>query len=151
MGKKKKDDGGVDLFSFLNIMTATIGVQTLMLIVFALQIKPGAEAVRLLPTGSSDGSVTNFVITQGDGKLDLVRGRTRQTVQIKDGRLDKFLDEIAEAQKSKKQYIVIGVRPNAYLDFESIRNRTEDRKLNIGYEPLESELKVSFPQDLVKK
>ena len=39
----------MDLFSFLNIMTATIGVQTLTLVIFALQIKPGVEAVQLLP------------------------------------------------------------------------------------------------------
>ena len=41
----------MDLFSFLNIMTATIGVQTLTLVIFALQIKPGVEAVQLLPEG----------------------------------------------------------------------------------------------------
>ena len=51
MGRRKKEsDVGMDLFSFLNIMTATIGVQTLT-VIFALQIKPGVEAVQLLPEG----------------------------------------------------------------------------------------------------
>ena len=40
MGRRrgKKNDEGVDLFSFLNIMAATIGVQTLLIVICALQI-----------------------------------------------------------------------------------------------------------------
>ena len=49
--RKRRKGQSVDLFSFLNIMTATIGVQTLLLVVFALQIKPGIQSVRLLPAG----------------------------------------------------------------------------------------------------
>ena len=53
MGRRrgKKNDEGVDLFSFLNIMAATIGVQTLLIVICALQIKPGVQAIQLLPAG----------------------------------------------------------------------------------------------------
>jgi len=53
------------------------------------------------------------------------------------------LDQIETA--SKPQYLVIGVRPSAYRDFESVRSKAEARRLLIGYEPLEKGLKVIVP------
>ena len=40
---------------------------------------------------------------------------------------------------------MIGVRPSAFRDFESIRSKAESRRLSIGYEPLEAGLKVQLP------
>ena len=75
MGRRKKSDVGMDLFSFLNIMTATIGVQTLTLVMLALQIKPGVEAVQLLPEGGKGLARTgNYIICNGEGSLDMLIG-----------------------------------------------------------------------------
>lgn len=60
----KKNDEGVDLFSFLNIMAATIGVQSLLIVICALQIKPGVQAIQLLPAGEKEKAkkrITSFV------------------------------------------------------------------------------------------
>jgi len=65
------------------------------------------------------------------------------TISIKDKTIDSYLDQIAE--NPKPQYLVIGVRPSAYRDFESIRSKAEARRISIGYEPLEAGLKVQFP------
>ncbi len=142
--KRGKDGTGINLFSFLNIMTATIGVQTLLLVIFALQIKPGVQAIRLLPAGGEGrGREANFILCNGDGNLELIQSGSRQLVSLNDDELDLFLDRISK--NSRPQYLVIGVRPSAYRDFESVRSKAESRRLTIGYEPLEEGLKVIVP------
>ena len=140
---------GVDLFSFLNIMTATIGVQTLLLVVFALQIKPGIQSVQLLPAGGAGaGKQGNYIICNGNGNLEVLEsGKRIQKVSIRNDEIDTILDRIKN--QSRAQYVVIGVRPNAFSDFESIRSKLEYREIQFGYEPIEKDLEIMFPeQDL---
>ena len=140
---------GVDLFSFLNIMTATIGVQTLLLVVFALQIKPGIQSVQLLPAGGAGaGKQGNYIICNGNGNLEVLEsGKRIQKVSISNDEIDTILDRIKN--QSRAQYVVIGVRPNAFSDFESIRSKLEYREIQFGYEPIEKDLEIMFPeQDL---
>ena len=83
--RRKKDDAGMDLSSFLNIMTATIGVQTLTLVIFALQIKPGVRAVKLLPAGGEGKAKSgNYVICNREGKLNMLIRNQRTTMNIDD-------------------------------------------------------------------
>jgi len=146
MGRRrgKNTDVGVDLFSFLNIMAATIGVQTLLIVICALQIKPGVQAIQLLPAGGEGkGKEANYILCEGGGKVEVIGQGQRRSWSLKDPGLDQFLDAIAKNRKP--QYVVIGVRPTAYRDFESIRSKAEARRLAIGYEPLEAGLKVQLP------
>ena len=69
----------------------------------------------------------------------------RQTISLQSDELKVFLDQIESDQKP--QYLVIGVRPNAFNDFESVRSKAEARRLLIGYEPLEQGLKVIVPDN----
>ena len=41
---------------------------------------------------------------------------------------------------------MIGVRPEGYVDFETVRSKAELRKITVGYEPLEPGLKVITPE-----
>lgn len=142
--RAKTAEVGVDLFSFLNIMAATIGVQTLLIVICALQIKPGLQAIQLLPAGGeARGMKANYILCEGAGQLELIGQGKRLNVGIKDPQLEEFLDAIAN--NPSPQYVVIGVRPTAYRDFESIRSKVEARRLAIGYEPLEAGLKVQLP------
>jgi hypothetical protein len=135
---------GVDLFSFLNIMAATIGVQALLIVICALQIKPGVQAIQLLPAGGEGkGKQANYILCNGGGQLEVIGQGTRRIFSLKDPQFDQFLNAIA--QNRKPQYVVIGVRPSAYRDFEAVRSKTEARRLAIGYEPLEAGLKVQLP------
>ena len=146
MGRRRRSgqDTGINLFSFLNIMTATIGVQALLIVIFALQIKPGVQSIRLLPAGGEGrGREANYILCNGKGDLELIRGDTRRTIRLKSPDLESFLDQIETA--SKPQYLVIGVRPSAFRDFEAVRSKAEVRRLVIGYEPLEQDLKVIVP------
>lgn len=151
MARRRRKAGNgvaVDLFSFLNIMAATIGVQTLLIVVMALQIKPaGQQAVQFLP-GNSDGNRSgkqaNYVLCQGGGKLLLVGIGFKQTVNRADPALDRFLDKIAKSKMP--QYLVIGVRPDSYPDFDWVRRRAEQRKIELGYEPIDANWQVTLPQ-----
>ena len=148
MGRRHRYGGntGVNLFSFLNIMTATIGVQALLIVIFALQIKPGVQSIRLLPAGGEGrGREANYILCNGQGKLELIRNGSRKTISIQSDELEGFLDLI-ESDKNP-QYLVIGVRPDAFNDFESVRSKAEVRRLLIGYEPLEQGLKVTVPDN----
>jgi len=138
---------GVDLFSFLNIMAATIGVQTLLIVIMALQIRPGGQAVQLLP-GNSDGNRSgkqaNYVLCQGKGQLELMGPGGRQTISRNDPQLDRFLDGIAKA--TTPQYMVIGVKPESYGDFDWVRRKAEQRRISLGYEPVDANWTVKLPQ-----
>ena len=142
--RRKAQDNGINLFSFLNIMTATIGVQSLLIVIFALQIKPGVQSIRLLPAGGEgQGRIANTILCNGKGQLELIGDGQRSSVRLNDPELERFLDRIAQA--SSDQYLVIGVRPDAFRDFEVVRSKAEARRLTLGYEPLEEGLKVVVP------
>jgi len=146
MGRRRRSSNaeGVDLFSFLNIMAATIGVQTLLIVICALKIKPGVQAIQLLPAGGEGkGKQANYILCNGGGELEVIGQGTRQLLRLKDPQFDQFLDAIAKNRRP--QYVVIGVRPTAFRDFEAVRSKTEVRRLAIGYEPLEAGLKVQLP------
>ena len=145
MGRRHRGPStGINLFSFLNIMTATIGVQTLLIVIFALQIKPGVQSIRLLPAGGEGrGREANYILCNGQGELELIRKGNRKIISLASSELEVFLDRIESAKQP--QYLVIGVRPNAFVDFESVRSKAEARRLLIGYEPLEQGLKVIVP------
>ena len=144
--RKKSRGQGVDLFSFLNIMTATIGVQTLLLVVFALQIKPGIQSVQLLPAGGAGaGKQGNYIICNGNGNLEVLEsGKRIQKLSISNDEIDVILDRINS--RSRPQYVVIGVRPSGFNDFESIRSKLEYREMQFGYEPIEKNLEIKFPE-----
>ena len=143
--RKRKDDVGMDLSSFLNIMTATIGVQTLTLVIFALQIKPGVRAVKLLPAGGEGKAMSgNYVICNREGELNMLIRNQKITMNINDERLDAMIKGLGTDQTP--QYLVIGVRPEGYQCFEKLRSKAEFNKLEYGFEPIESDLKVEFPK-----
>ena len=144
--RKKKDDAGMDLSPFLNIMTATIGVQTLTLVIFALQIKPGVRAVKLLPAdGEGKGKSGNYVICNKGGDLNMLIRNKKIDMNVDNGELDNLIEGLGKDETP--QYLVIGVRPEGYQCFEKLRSKAEFNKLEFGYEPIESDLKVEFPNN----
>ena len=93
--RRKKDDAGMDLSSFLNIMTATIGVQTLTLVIFALQIKPGVKAVQILPAGGEGkGKSGNYVLCEKNGELDMLIRNEELKLNINDDNIDEYDEQI---------------------------------------------------------
>ena len=97
--RKRSKGQSVDLFSFLNIMTATIGVQTLLLVVFALQIKPAfsqydfSQQVVQVP-------VNKGTIYTKNGDLEILEsGKKIQKTNINHNEIDVILDRINNQSK----------------------------------------------------
>ncbi len=137
---------GVDLFSFMNIMAATIGVQALLIGFIALQLRPGGQSVQFVPSGSGgnhQGKVANYVLLQGKGQLELLADGRRERATINSPQLGAFLDRIAQA--AAPQYLVIGVKPGTYLEFNLVRAQAEAKGIALGYEPLDPQWSVKPP------
>jgi len=137
---------GVDLFAFMNIMAATIGVQTLLIGIIALQIRPGGQNVQFVPSGSAgnnQGKVANYVLLQGKGQLELLADGRRERAMVGSPQLSAFLDRIAKA--SAPQYLVIGVKPGTYPEFNLVRAQAEAKGIALGYEPLDPQWNVKPP------
>jgi len=152
MPRKRRSRGevSVDLFSFLNIMAATIGVQTLLIVVMALQIKPGDQTVQFIP-GDSDGNkagkAANYLICEQNNRFRLWSQALDRQVGRTDPAVNQFLDAIAES--GTPQYLVIGVRPDCFGDFDRVRLEAEKRGLSVGYEPMDPKWTIKLPtQDL---
>ena len=73
----------------------------------------------------------------------LIRNRPTK-MNVNDERLDSIIKGLGT--DAKPQYLVIGVRPEGYQCFEKLRSKAEFNKLEYGYEPIESDLKVEFPK-----
>ena len=84
------------------------------------------------------------MLCQGQGQLELIGPAGRQTINRGDPQLDRFLDGIAKAKTP--QYLVIGVKPNAYGDFDAVRRKAEQRRISLGYEPVDANWTVKLPQ-----
>ena len=67
------------------------------------------------------------------------------SLNITRAELNKIIEDLGSDEQP--QYIVIGVRPEGYPCFEKLRSKIEFNKLEYGYEPIESDLKVQFPKN----
>lgn len=137
---------GVDLFAFMAIMTALIGVQTLLIGIIALEIRPGGQNVQFVPSGSggtNHGKVANYVLLQGQGRLELLAYGQRQLAALGSPQVEAFLNRIATARVP--QFLVIGVRPGTYADFNQLRAQAEAKNIALGYEPLDPQWTIEPP------
>ena len=137
---------GVDLFAFMNIMAAMIGVQTLLIGIIALQIRPGGQQVQFVPSGSggnNQGQTANYVLLQGKGALELLADGRSERAAIGSPRVEAFLNRIAKA--SSPQFLVIGVKPGTYGEFNLLRAQAEAKGIALGYEPLDAQWRVKLP------
>ena len=99
--------------------------------------------------GAGAGKQGNYIICNGNGNLEVLEnGKRVQEVSIRNNEIDVILDRINN--RSKPQYIVIGVRPSGFSDFESIRSKLEYREMQFGYEPIEKDLDIKFPEQDLK-
>ena len=105
----------------------------------ARKIPLSCEVFKLVVIDNLIDPNARFILHKiGDGE--------KNEISIESAELVAFLDRIESA--TEPQYLVIGVRPNAFSDFEAVRSKAEARRLLIGYEPLEEGLKVIIPSPL---
>lgn len=133
----------VSLFSFLDILGGTIGILTLIIAIFLIQMGQGNQIVQMISEGSDfQNDVASYIICNGNGKVEIHQGGQPKTTTVTDISVGNLLNEI---KKDKSRYLIIGVRPDGFEDFRTIRSRAEALGIPIGYEPLDTGWRIRAP------
>ena len=134
----------VTLFSFLDILGGTIGVLILIISVFFIQLQAGKQIVQLVAeTSNIEASAPSYIICNGDGDIEIHDQGASYAATISDIRVSQLIENIK--QSKGKQYLIIGVRPNGFDDFERLRSRAETAGISLGYEPLDEGWRIRAP------
>jgi hypothetical protein len=145
MATASQNGTSVNLFSFLDIMAATIGVQLIMILVVILGISDKTQKMQLLPeAGSDQKKFANYILCDGNRQVELLAPGLRRTLPLDDPGVAAFLKDIQ--RRSESDYLVFGVRPKGYADFIQLRKRAEALKLDLGYEPINQDWQVRLPE-----
>jgi len=133
----------VSLFSFLDVLGGTIGILTLIIAVFLIQMGQGNQIVQMVSDGSAyQDRVASYIICNGQGRVDVHDDGIAQSVDMNSGMVQNLLMSI---RNSKDRYLILGVRPDGFDDFESLRARAEDMGIPVGYEPLDNGWRIRAP------
>ena len=133
----------VSLFSFLDILGGTIGILTLIIAVFLIQMGQGNQIVQMVSDGSAyQDRVASYIICNGQGRVDVHDDGIAQSVDMNSGLVQNLLMSI---RNSKDRYLILGVRPDGFDDFEALRARAEAMGIPVGYEPLDNGWRIRAP------
>ena len=133
----------VSLFSFLDILGGTIGILTLIIAVFLIQMGQGNQIVQMVSDGSAyQDRVASYIICNGQGRVDVHDDGIAQSAGMNSGLVQNLLISI---RNSKDRYLILGVRPDGFDDFEALRARAEAMGIPVGYEPLDNGWRIRAP------
>ena len=133
----------VSLFSFLDILGGTIGILTLIIAVFLIQMGQGNQIVQMISDGSAyQDRVASYIICNGQGRVDIHDDGIAESTGINSGLVQNLLVSI---RNSNDRYLILGVRPDGFDDFEALRARAEAMGIPVGYEPLDNGWRIRAP------
>jgi hypothetical protein len=133
----------LSLFSFLDILGGTIGILTLIIAVFMIQMAIGNQIVQLVPEGgSTQEKIASYIICNGSGEIEIHDQGGSYITNIGDARILTLFNSI---KASSDRYLILGVRPNGFNDFKVLRDRAESQRITIGYEPLDEGWRLRAP------
>ena len=133
----------VSLFSFLDILGGTVGILTLIIAVFLIQMGQGNQIVQMVSDGSAyQDRVASYIICNGQGRVDVHDDGIAESTGINSGLVQNLLVSI---RNSNDRYLILGVRPDGFDDFEALRARAEAMGIPVGYEPLDNGWRIRAP------
>lgn len=136
LAKRRRSMPPVSLFPFLSILAGTIGILVLMISVFISQMKMGHQIVELVvETSQEQARTASYIICNGSKLIEIHDDGESFQTNLGDPRVDSLIKAIQANQASR--YLIIGVRPSGFSDFEELRDRAEAAGIDIGYEPLD--------------
>lgn len=139
----KRNTSPVSLFSFLDILGGTIGVLTLIIAVFLIQMSRGNQIVQMVSDGQNfQNRTASYIICNGGGQIELHDGGSPQSTTISSPLVTSFLTELSS---DGNRYLILGVRPDGFDDFERLRDRAEEMSIIVGYEPLDKGWRIRAP------
>ena len=139
----KHKAASVSLFSFLDILGGTIGVLTLVIAVFLIQMGRGNQIVQMESKNAKyQNRTASYIICNGGGLVELHTGSKPIKTSVNSNATNSLL---AELKRDKTRYLILGVRPNGFDDFENLRAEAERLGILVGYEPLDNGWRIRAP------
>ena len=132
----------INLFSFLDILGGTIGILTLMIAIFMIQMSINNEIVNITPVPGSLEEKKNlsYIICDGNGQVLIHHNQITNQTDINSDLIDNLLNEMQDREK----HLIIAVRPNGFEDFRNLRDRIESLNISAGYQPIAQDWEVKF-------
>ena len=132
----------INLFSFLDILGGTIGILTLMIAIFMIQMSINNEIVNITPVPGSLEEKKNlsYIICDGNGQVLIHHNQITNKSDINSNLIDNLLAEM----KDKENHLIIAVRPNGFEDFRNLRDRIENLNISAGYQPIDQDWEIKF-------
>lgn len=134
----------LSLFSFLDILGGTIGILILVISIFIVQLNAGSQIVQMsAETSKERPSTASYIICNGGGMVEIHEEGKSYRTSIEDPQVAALIEKIRKS--SGKRYLILGVRPNGFSDFEILRRRGESAGIDLGYEPLDEGWRIRAP------
>lgn len=137
--RKRKESLGVSFFSFLDIMTATMGTLILILICITLiSIKMDKKNIHIkLKADETDDLVKQPVFIECAKDALIIHP---QLFEIKQNNLrnkQAYFMKLLYNLDRNRHYIIFAIRPNGYEVFKKARAITESMDIGVGFEPID--------------
>ena len=141
---RKNNKIPISLFSFLDILGGTIGILTLIIAIFMIQMSVNDVVVDIvsIPGSLEDKKNSSYIVCNGNGEVTVYHKKITTQTTINSTLIDNLLNEL----KSQKEHLIIAVRPNSFQDFKSLRNRVENFNISAGYQPIDKDWQIKFPK-----
>lgn len=134
----------ISLFSFLDILGGTIGILTLMIAIFMIEMSMNNEVINITPLPGSleDKKYLSYIICNGKGQVVINHNQITTQTDINSNLIDNLLIEMEDREK----HLIVAVRPNSFEDFRKLRNRIERLNISVGYQPIDKDWQINFPK-----
>jgi hypothetical protein len=125
----------IRLFSFLDVLGGTVGILCLLIAVLLLEVGRQEPIVQLeaddvdLPSRQ----ITTVICTDSQHLLLHHNGESL-ALDVGSPALIEVLDSL---ENDPRRALVVGVRPGGFAAFRTLRRQAEQRRIPLGYEPLD--------------
>jgi len=134
----------VSLFSFLDILGGTIGILILIISVFFIQMQSGKQIVQMVAeTSQVEKRTPRYIVCNGNGIIEIHDIGNSFEENLDSPKIGALIERIRSS--NKREYLIIGVRPNGFEDFKVLRDRAELSGVTLGYEPIDVGWRIRAP------
>ena len=137
----------LELFPFLSVLVCTIGTLILLIVVVTAQISGNQRQITIVAkseNGQNQAKTPRYIECQKDGILIYPEKEfvSKQEIDMPNSALEKLLAQVSD--RREQEYLIVAVRPDGIDVFDKVRDMVEQKRIDIGYEPIDEgwQLKV---------
>ncbi len=135
----------IDLFPFLSVLACTIGSLILLIVVITSQTLSDEKTVTIEiidEEGSNKTKVPRYVECGQEGVI-IYPDETKVSLSdlnVEGSAFRKLLEELET--RRDQEYIILAIKPDGYDIFYEARKLVEERRIDLGYEPIDEGWKL---------